>query len=201
LHRDAPEALAASPYSYPVPGLVGLLLVSVSVGLSNFAGAIGIGLSGINARTRIRVGIAFGLFEALMPIGGLLLGHEVAGLFGHYAKYVGGAILVLTGLYTIVQGRRTVAEEKRSVDIRTHRLLITALALSVDNLAVGFALAIYNIQIVLAAVTMGVVSVGMSLAGLELGSRLGARWEAWSEELSGGVLIVVGVAIAVGVLG
>jgi manganese efflux pump family protein len=184
-----------------VPGLVGLLLVSVSVGLSNFAGAIGIGLSGINARTRIRVGIAFGLFEALMPIAGLLLGHEVAGLFGHYAKYVGGAILVLTGVYTIVQGRRTVAEEKRSVDIRTHRLLITALALSIDNLAVGFALAIYNIQIVLAAVTMGTVSVAMSLAGLELGSRLGARWEAWSEELSGGVLIVVGVAIAAGVLG
>src|SRR4029077_18678173 len=140
-------------------------------------------------------------FEALMPIGGLLLGHEVAGFFGHYAKYVGGAILVLTGVYTIVQGRRTVAEEKRPFDIRTHRLLIPALALSIDNLAVGFALAIYNIQIVLAAVTMGVVSVAMSLAGLELGSRLGARWEAWSEELSGGVLIVVGVAIGAGVLG
>jgi hypothetical protein len=33
-----------------VSGLLGLLLVSLSVGLSNFAGAIGIGLSGINAR-------------------------------------------------------------------------------------------------------------------------------------------------------
>jgi putative Mn2+ efflux pump MntP len=173
----------------------------VSVGLSNFAGAIGIGLSGINARTRIRVGIAFGLFEALMPIAGLLLGQAVAGFFGHYAKYVGGAILILTGVYTIVQGRRAVAADKRSAGLRTHRLLITALALSIDNLAVGFALAIYHIQIVLAAATMGVVSVGMSLAGLELGHRLGARVEAWSEELSGGVLILVGVAIAAGILG
>jgi manganese efflux pump family protein len=189
------------PYSYAVPGLVSLLLVSVSVGLSNFAGAIGIGLSGISVRTRIRVGIAFGLFEAAMPIAGLLLGEAVAGVFGHYGKYVGGAILVITGLYTIAQGRRTVAEEKRSVDIRTHRLLITAMALSIDNLAVGFALAIYHIQIVLAASIMGIVSVGMSLAGLELGSRLGARVEAWSEELSGGVLILVGAAIAVGVFG
>jgi putative Mn2+ efflux pump MntP len=173
----------------------------VSVGLSNFAGAIGIGLSGIDARTRIRVGIAFGLFEALMPIAGLLLGQAVAGFFGQYAKYIGGAILILTGLYTIVQGRRTVGEEKRPAGVRTNRLVVTALALSIDNLAVGFALAIYHIQIVLAAVTMGVVSVGMSLVGLELGSRLGARVEAWSEELSGGVLIAVGGAIAAGVLG
>jgi putative Mn2+ efflux pump MntP len=180
---------------------VGLLLVSVSVGLSNFAGAIGIGLSGINALTRIRVGIAFGLFEALMPIAGLLLGSAVAGYFGHYAKYVGGGILVATGLYTIIQGRRTVREEKGPRSLKTYHLLITALALSIDNLAVGFALAVYRINIVLAASTMGVVSVGMSLAGLELGHRLGARVEAWSEELSGAVLIAVGLALALGAFG
>ena len=182
-------------------GLISLLLVSASVGLSNFAGAIGIGLSGIDAKTRIRVGIAFGLFEALMPVIGLLLGDVVAGYFGRYGKYVGGGILILTGIYTIWQGRRVVAEEKPSGPLRTHRLLVTALALSIDNLAVGFALAIYHIQIVLAAVTMGVVSVAMSLVGLELGSRLGTRIEAWSEELGGAVLILVGIAIAAGILG
>jgi putative Mn2+ efflux pump MntP len=185
-----------------VPGLVGLLLVSVSVGLSNFAGAIGIGLSGIDARTRIRVGIAFGLFEALMPIVGLLAGQAVAGHLGHLAKYIGGAILILTGAYTIWQGRRVESDQKAPTPLRTHSLLITALALSIDNLAVGFALASgYRIPIVLAAVTMGVVSVAMSLVGLELGHRLGAHVEAWSEEIGGVVLIGVGVAIATGLLG
>ena len=80
-------------------------------------------------------------------------------------------------------------------------MLITALALSIDNLAVGFALAVYHIQIVLAAATMGVVSVAMSLVGLELGHRLGARVEAWSEEIGGVVLIGVGIAIATGTAG
>jgi putative Mn2+ efflux pump MntP len=184
-------------------GLLGLLLVSISVGLSNFAGAIGIGLSGISARTRLRVGIAFGLFEALMPIAGLLLGQAVAGYLGHIAKYVGSAILILVGAYTIWQGRRVTNEEPQPqrTEIRTHRLIITALALSIDNLAVGFALAVYHIQIVLAAVTIGVISVALSLLGLELGSRLGTRIEAWSEELGGSVLILVGLAIAVGILG
>ncbi|HEX9098574.1 MAG TPA: manganese efflux pump [Candidatus Dormibacteraeota bacterium] len=182
-------------------GLLGLLLVSVSVGLSNFAGAIGIGLSGIDARTRLRVGVAFGLFEALMPIIGLLLGQAVAGHLGHIAKYVGSGILVVVGAYTIVQGRRVTAEPRAPAPIQTHRLLVTALALSIDNLAVGFALAVYQINIVLAAATMGVISVALSLLGLELGSRLGSRVEAWSEELGGAVLILVGLAIAIGLLG
>jgi NNP family nitrate/nitrite transporter-like MFS transporter len=64
----------------------------------------------------------------------------------------------------------------------------------------GFALGVYQINIVLAAAVMGVVSVGMSLIGLELGSRLGARVEAWSEEIGGGVLILLGIALGAGVL-
>jgi manganese efflux pump family protein len=184
-----------------VSEIVGLLLVSVSVGLSNFAGAIGIGLSGIDTRMRIRVGIAFGLFEAVMPIIGLLAGQAVAGYVGHLAKYIGGAILIVTGAYTIWQGRRVESEQKAHPPLRNRRLLVTALALSIDNLAVGFALGNIRIPIVLAAVTMGIVSVAMSLAGLELGSRLGARVEARSEEIGGAVLIGVGVAIAAGLLG
>lgn len=182
--------------------IVSLLLVSVSVGLSNFAGAIGIGLSGIDARTRLRVGLAFGFFEALMPLVGLLLGQALAGMFGHYGKYVGGSILVLTGAYTIFQGRHVQPEgAKAPAAMRLHSLLVTALALSIDNLAVGFALAVYRVQIVVAALTMAGVSVAMSLVGLELGSRLGTRVEAWSEEIGGGVLIVVGIALVLGVLG
>jgi manganese efflux pump family protein len=181
-------------------GLVGLLLVSVSVGLSNFAGAIGIGLSGIDGRTRLRVGLAFGLFEALMPIVGLLIGQAVAGYLGHMAKYIGGGILVATGAYTIWQGRRAETEQ-RAPAANIHSLLVTAMALSIDNLVVGFALAIYRIPIVLAAVTMGVVSVALSLVGLELGHRLGSHVGSWSEEIGGAVLIGVGVAIALGVLG
>ena len=185
-----------------VAATVSLLLVSVSVGLSNFAGAIGIGLSGINARTRIRVGVAFGFFEALMPVIGLVLGEAVAGYIGHHlAGYVAGGILILTGVYTVLQGRQVKAAETGPRRLQTHRLIITALALSIDNLAVGFALGGLEIPIILAAATMGVVSVGMSLAGLELGHRLGRGVEEWSEEIGGAVLILVGIAIATGILG
>jgi putative Mn2+ efflux pump MntP len=111
---------------------------------------------------------------------------------------VAGGILILTGAYTIWQGWGL---EKKENAQASHSLIVTALALSIDNLAVGFALAVYQIPIVVAAVTMGVISVAMSLVGLELGHRLGKRVEGWSEEIGGAVLILVGIAIALGLLG
>jgi putative Mn2+ efflux pump MntP len=177
--------------------------VSLSVGLSNFAGSIGIGLSGIDARTRLRVGIAFGLFEGLMPVIGLFIGQAVAGSIGNYGRYLGAVLLVLTGAYTIWQGRRTGEVERQEESggaLDNRQLLVLGIALSIDNLVVGFALGVYHISIVLAAITMAVVSVGLSLLGLELGSRLGSKVGEYSEEAGGVVLILVGIAIGVGLI-
>jgi manganese efflux pump family protein len=177
--------------------------VSISVGLSNFAGSIGIGLSGVDGRTRLRVGVAFGLFEGLMPVIGLWIGQAVAGTIGQDGRYLGAVLLVLTGAYTFWQGRRSghlAAGEEKSPALDTRHLLVLAVALSLDNLVVGFALGVYHVSIALAAVTMAVVSVGLSLLGLELGSRLGPRVGEYSEEAGGVVLVLVGIGIGSGLI-
>jgi putative Mn2+ efflux pump MntP len=46
-----------------------------------------------------------------------------------------------------------------------------------------------------------VISVGMSLVGLEIGGRVGATVEHRSEIIGGAVLIAVGIALATGLLG
>ena len=51
-----------------------------------------------------------------------------------------------------------------------------------------------------AAAVFGVVSVGMSLVGLELGARIGAAAGERSELIACALLIVVGAVIAAGVL-
>jgi manganese efflux pump family protein len=184
-----------------------LILAACAVGLSNFAAAIGIGLSGVDARTRLRVVIVFGTFEAVMPILGLLLGRGVAQSFGFVTAYVGGGLLVAAGSYTFWQGRRRQSNEAPGSDskiaptgTRMGSLILIGAALSIDNLIVGFALGTYNVSLALAAITIAVVSVAMSLVGLELGSRLGRSAEKWSGEIGGGVLVLVGAAIAFGVL-
>jgi putative Mn2+ efflux pump MntP len=77
---------------------------------------------------------------------------------------------------------------------------VGALAPSIDNLAVGFALGTYHVSVPLATAVIGTVSVVMSLAGLELGARIGMRAGQRSELLGGLILIGVGVAIGAGVI-
>ena len=185
--------------------MLGLLLVALSLGLSNFAAAVGIGVSGIDARTRWRVGVIFGLFETAMPIVGLLLGRSLASSLGHAAHWIGAALLMATGLYAIVQAIRRPhryrdQDQAAPAGQRTGRLLVTGAALSIDNLAVGFALGTFHVSLVLAAVIIGAVSVTLSLIGLELGSRIGSKTGERGELLGGLVLIGVGAAIATGLL-
>ena len=176
----------------------GIILVAIAVGFSNFAAAIGIGLSGVDATLRVRVALIFGFFEAAMPLVGLLVGHRVSTSIGSAASYLGGGLLIITGVYAVVRARRAPDEIPASPGLG--RLVVTGAALSIDNLVVGFALGTYKVSIIVAAAVIAVVSVGMTLVGLELGKRLGASVEKWSAEIGGVVLIFVGIAIASGIL-
>jgi manganese efflux pump family protein len=183
--------------------VLALLLVAVSVGLSNFAAAIGIGMAGVDAGTRLRVGLIFGVFETGMPLVGLLLGRGLAHALGPAARWIGAGLLITIGCYTVLHAVRGRAGDQREPALagrRTGQLLVAGAALSLDNLAVGFALGTYHINLAVAAVIIGAVSVTMSLVGLELGDRLGARTGERGELLGGLVLIAVGVAVASGIL-
>ncbi len=176
-----------------------LVLVALALGLSNFAASIGIGLAGVDARIRLRVGVTFGLFEVTMPVVGLLLGDHLAHAIGSASAYVGGGLLVAAGAYGVVQARRG-GPEPIPIGGSSMALIVTAAALSVDNLVAGFALGTQRASVPLSAVVIAGVSVGMSLAGLELGHRLGRAVEERSQEIGGIVLILVGAAIASGLL-
>jgi manganese efflux pump family protein len=204
--------------------VIALLFAAIAVGLSNLAASIGIGVSGVTARTRVQVCLVFGVFEAGMPVVGLLIGQRVAGDLGQAVRWPGAILLMLVGAYGLVRslrdGRKGGAgapgESPHPADPEnpqdrlqkspggppTHlgRLLVSGFVLSLDNLVVGFALGTYNVSILAGAILIGAVSVAMSLAGLELGGLLG-RWAGQrSEQLSGLILILVGAAIAGGAL-
>jgi putative Mn2+ efflux pump MntP len=77
--------------------MLAVLFVATSLGLSNFAAGIAIGLSGIDAGIQSRVAVAFGLFEGGMPLLGLLLGRQLADALGAHVNVLGGVLLVETG--------------------------------------------------------------------------------------------------------
>jgi putative Mn2+ efflux pump MntP len=171
----------------------------MALGLSNFAAAIGIGLAGIDTRLRVRVATIFGAFEAAMPVIGLAIGRSLAAPLGSAGRYVGGALLVATGLYTAWR-----AHTATSDDVPTGHALgphaLTGAALSIDNLIVGFALGATKVSLPLAVLLIASVSIGLSLLGLELGNRLGTVVERRSGEIGGAVLVIVGITITLGLL-
>jgi manganese efflux pump family protein len=185
--------------------MLALLLVAASVGMSNLAAAIAIGVSGVDARTRLRVGIVFGAFETGMPILGVLIGQQVAVPLGHATRWLSAGLLIGVGCYALVTAirspRRAVGSQPASrASTRPGRLLLSGLALSLDNLVVGFALGTYGTSIITSAIVIGVVSVALSLIGLELGARIGKLAGERGEQLAGVVLISVGIAVAAGAL-
>jgi manganese efflux pump family protein len=196
--------------------VIALLLAAVAVGLSNLAASIGIGVSGVTARTRLQVGLVFGVFEAGMPIVGLLIGQRIARDLGQAVRWPGAVLLIIVGASGLVrslrESRRRAAdgpEESPNPGVQPKtarpaaglgRLLVSGFVLSLDNLVVGFALGTYQISILAGAALIGAVSVIMSLAGLEFGGLLG-RWVGErGEQMSGVILILVGAAIAGGAL-
>ena len=197
--------------------MLALLLLAVALGLSNFAAAIGIGVSGVRGRARVQIAVVFGVFEAGMPVLGVALGQGVAASLGQAARWLGGAALIAIGLTSLILARRA-ARDARDARVaggragdggpgpdgdgpswRLGRIVISGLALSVDNLAAGFALGAYHTGLALAATVFGAVSVIMTLAGLELGARLGAGAGDRSELIASVMLIAVGIAVAAGV--
>ena len=184
--------------------MVALLLLAVALGLSNLAGAIGFGISGVSGRLRVRIAVLFGAFEAGMPVLGLVLGHGVASGLGRSAHWLGGAMLIAVGVISLVlalrgSGGAENGASSGSGPVGTGRLLFSAVALSVDNLAAGFALGALRVGLAVAAPVFGVVSVIMSLAGLELGARIGAAAGDRSELIACAILVGVGAAMVAGV--
>ena len=50
--------------------------------------------------------MVFGLFEAGMPVLGLLLGHGLADSLGQAARWLGGAVLIAFGAVGLIRARR-----------------------------------------------------------------------------------------------
>src|SRR5579859_539656 len=68
-----------------------ILPLFLSLGLDTLAVAVGLGISGLDRRDRIRVGMSFALAEGIMPLVGFLLGDTLARVVGSIAGWVAAA--------------------------------------------------------------------------------------------------------------
>ena len=74
-------------------------------------------------------------------------------------------------------------------------MLILCAATSIDAFAVGLSLAVINVDILLASLTVGAVTLVLSVVGMLVGSGLGTRFGKRMEILGGVLLNLIGVRI------
>ncbi|SFU51141.1 manganese efflux pump MntP family protein [Alicyclobacillus macrosporangiidus] len=166
--------------------LLQLVLIGLALGMNNTLASVALGTTNMKRSQQMGTAVLFALFEAVMPLAGLFLGGQLSRAVGGASRDVGVGLLVILGAYLIVKAEEAVGPPGRTMGVRS---LMLAVVLSLDNLTVGFGLGMLHVPILLAAAVFGLVSLTMTLLGLELGRWLGARLTVPADRLSGVVLL------------
>ena len=177
--------------------LFDVLLLAVGLAMDACVVSAGAGASGRThgGRGTFRLGFHFGLFQFLMPIIGWLAGLTIASAIASVDHWVAFVLLAIVGGRMIQSGLKAEPDSGAGDPSKGWSLVMLSIATSIDALAVGFSLAMIDVDIWMPAVMIGVVTGLMSVAGLRLGTRLGARFGHRMEIVGGAILIFVGAKI------
>lgn len=173
-----------------------LFLIAVSLSMDAFAVSVCKGLSVGRPQLRhcLSCGIWFGLFQALMPLLGWLLGVRFQGLIVSVDHWVAFVLLGLIGFNMVRESRGGEAEEL-DCSFSPRAMLPLAVATSIDALAVGITFAFLQADILPAVLFIGVTTFALSFAGVRMGSVFGSRYRSRAELAGGLVLIGMGLKI------
>jgi putative Mn2+ efflux pump MntP len=175
-----------------------LLALVLPLGLDTFAVATALGVVGVSPRRRLALGAIFAAFEGGMPLIGLLIGLELGDRIGGTAGYIAIAALALLGAYELFGDEEREEAIVGSLARAKGLVLVSAgLAVSLDELAIGFSFGLLNVPVVPAVVAIAVQAVIVSQLGFMLGSRIREEVREGAERIAGVVLIVVAVVLLV----
>ncbi len=173
-----------------------ILILALALSADAFSVGAALGLSHRTLRQAIRLAFHFGLFQALLPLVGALLGSVLLRWVGGADHWIAFALLVFLGLHMIRAALREEAADVQARDLtRGWSLVGFSLAVSIDALAAGFTLPATGAPIPLAVATFGVVTGAATLVAVRMAASIARRVGPRIEILAGLVLIGLGVKI------
>jgi manganese efflux pump family protein len=178
-----------------------LVAFVLPLGLDSFAVAAALGTLSLAARQRLRISVIFVVFEAGMPLIGLAVGAPLARAVHSAADYLAAAALLSVGVWMLLpddggeQGRA-----ERLVSARGIAVISLGLAISTDELAIGFSLGLARLPVAAVIAAIAVQALLASQIGLALGHRIGERWREAAERVAGAALAALAIFLIVGKL-
>jgi putative Mn2+ efflux pump MntP len=126
-------------------------------------------------------------FEAAMPLLGFLAGSAVGSRLGDAGEWVAIAVLGAVGAYMLAVDDDDLASPGR---MRGWALLGVGLSVSMDELAIGLAVGLAGLPILLVVVVIAAQAFVATQLGSRLGARLGARLREGAERAAGALLVM-----------
>lgn len=185
--------------------LLSTFALAVGLAMDAFAVAISIGLTLPRVRTNqmLRLALAFGGFQFLMPVVGWLAGRTLAeydwvAAYDHWIAFV-----LLGGLGAkMIYEARFLPKEPESAEAerdptKSLTLIVLAIATSIDALLVGVSLSLLRVTIFTPSLVIGVTAAAFAAVGIHLGHRFGHRLGTKVEVFGGLALIAIGLRILI----
>lgn len=179
-----------------------IILISIGLAMDAFAVSIckGLSMKKINWKSTIIIAIYFGLFQAIMPVFGYLLGSSFSVIVQKLDHWIAFILLAIIGGNMIKESKDDETEKRNDkVDFKT--MILLAIATSIDALAVGVTFAFFEVNIFLSIIIIGLITFSLSFVGVIIGNKFGDKFQNKAEFIGGMILIIIGLKILLEHLG
>ena len=175
-----------------------IILIALGVSMDAFAVSICKGLSCKDKplKTGLVCGAWFGFFQFLMPVIGFFVGSLFAGFIESFDHWVAFVLLGVIGA-NMIKEAFSKEQETVSNELSFLKMLVFAIATSIDALAVGITFALLKVNIWVCAGIIGAFTFTCSFIGAVIGRKFGEKFKNKAELLGGIILIVLGIKILI----
>ena len=178
--------------------IIEIFFIGVGLAMDAFSVSVckGLSMKKLDIKKALIIAIYFGVFQGIMPLIGYFLGSTFESLISEIDHWIAFALLEFIGINMI---REAFGDENKNandkIDFKT--MIILAVATSIDALTVGVTFAFFNVNILLAAFIIAIVTFALSLVGVKIGNRFGNKYESKAEIIGGIILAFMGLKILI----
>ena len=179
--------------------LLEIILIAIGLSMDAFAVSITLGLS-VKKPTIKEIlipGLYFGFFQAFMPLIGYFTGINFANKIQNLDHWTAFVLLGVIGGKMIME---SFSKEEKKLDknpFQFAKMLLLAVATSIDALAVGITFSFFEINIFKAIIITGLITFCISIGGVKIGNIFGTKFKSKAEFLGGAVLVILGFKILI----
>ncbi|RUT73281.1 manganese efflux pump MntP [Ancylomarina longa] len=179
--------------------LISLLFLALGLSVDSFAASVcsGLAIKKIRFLQAVKIAFFLAIFQGGMPILGWFSGWQMKDLIKDFDHWIAFILLAGLGSKMIYESLTGKTQDCAFNPLKLSVLLGISIATSIDALIIGFSMAMVNILIWKPAIIITIITFIVSMLGMLMGKKIGAKTSKKFEVIGGVVLILIGFRILI----